>query len=161
MLLYYVADLKSFEACCEQQGIVALPATPEMVGAYLAAAGEGYAMQILRRRVAAIARSSCVAGHPLDTTLPAARETLRGIGLTHGGRGCRLAAPTTAELKGLSLACEIGVAGRALRQWLDAGATQSGPVCRKVNKAGRVESASAPRPKGRGCDDGLSQWRLG
>ena len=42
-----------------------MPATPEVVGAYLAAAGEGYAMPTLRRRVAAIARAFGVAGHPL------------------------------------------------------------------------------------------------
>ena len=34
-----------------------MPAVPEVVGAYLAAAGEGYAMPTLRRRVAAIARA--------------------------------------------------------------------------------------------------------
>ena len=43
--------------------MTALPATPEVVGAYLAAAGEGYAMQTLRRPVAAIDRASGVAGH--------------------------------------------------------------------------------------------------
>ena len=39
-----------------------MPATPEVVGAYLAAAGEGYALPTLRRRVAAIARACGVAG---------------------------------------------------------------------------------------------------
>jgi hypothetical protein len=34
-----------------------LPAEPETVGAYLAAAGLGYALPTLRRRVAAIARA--------------------------------------------------------------------------------------------------------
>ena len=185
-----------------------MPATPDVVGAYLAAAGEGYAMQTLRRRVAAIARASGVAGHPLDTKHPAIRETLRGIGRTHGSRGRRSAALTTTELKKLSRVCEPGLAGdrdralasdrlcrraarselvaldverltwsnegvkllleksktdkdgegsevmivfgrhentcavRAIRRWLDAAAITSGPVFRKVNKAGRVE---APR----------------
>ena len=53
-----------------------MPATPEVVGAYLAAAGEGYAMPTLRRRVAAIARACGIAGLPLDTKHPAIRETL-------------------------------------------------------------------------------------
>ena len=48
---------------------------PEIVGAYLAAAGEGYALPTLRRRVAAIARVCGVAGHPLDAQHPAIRET--------------------------------------------------------------------------------------
>ena len=55
-----------------------MPATPETVGAYLAAAGLGYAMPTLRRRVAAIARAHRIALHPLDTKHPAIRETLRG-----------------------------------------------------------------------------------
>lgn len=91
--------------------MVALPATAEVVGAYLAAAGEGYTMQTLRRRVAAIARASGVAGYPLDTKHPAIRETLRGIGRTHGSRGRRSAALTTGELKKLSRVCEPGLAG--------------------------------------------------
>jgi integrase len=201
----YASDLKNFEAWCARHGMTALPATPEVVGAYLAAAGEGYAMQTLRRRVAAIARASGVTGHPLDTKHPAIRETLRGIGRTHGSRGRRSAALTTAELKKLSQVCEPGPAGdrdrslllvafagalrrselvaldverltwsddgvkllleksktdkegegaeimivfgrfeatcpvRALRRWLNSAAITSGPVFRKVNKAGRIE----------------------
>jgi integrase len=107
----YASDLKNYKVWCASSSLVALPATPQVVGAYLAAAGEGYAMQTLRRRVAAIARASGVAGHPLDTKHPAIRETLRGIGRTHGSRGRRSAALTTAELKKLSRACEPGVAG--------------------------------------------------
>jgi len=107
----YAADLKNFEAWCARHSMTALPATPEVVGAYLAAAGEGYAMQTLRRRVAAIARASGLAGHPLDTKHPAIRETLRGIGRTHGSRGRRSAALTTTELKRLSGVCESGLAG--------------------------------------------------
>ena len=78
----YAADLANFEAWCGKHGFQA--ATPEIVGAYLAAAGEGYALPTLRRRVAAIARACSVAGHPLDTKHPAIRETLRGIGRKHG-----------------------------------------------------------------------------
>jgi integrase len=202
----YATDLRNYETWCERHGFLALPAAAEVVGAYLAAAGEGYAMQTLRRRVAAIARASGVAGHPLDTKHPAIRETLRGIGRTHGSRGRRSAALTTAELKKLTRVCEPGLAGdrdrallligfagalrrselvaldvarltwsedgvtllleksktdkdgagaevmivfgrhedtcpvRALRRWLEAAGITAGPVFRKVNKAGRVES---------------------
>jgi hypothetical protein len=73
-------DPANYNAWCNQHGFVAVPATPEVVGAYLAAAGEGYAMPTLRRRVVAIARACGVACHPLDTKPPAIRETLRGIG---------------------------------------------------------------------------------
>jgi integrase len=107
----YATDVANFEAWCAKYGFTAMPATPETVGAYLAAAGEGYAMPTLRRRVAAIARACGVAGHPLDTKHPAIRETLRGIGRKHGTPARRAAALTTAEVRKLSRACGTGIAG--------------------------------------------------
>jgi len=107
----YASDVANFETWCKHNSLTAFPATPEVVGAYLAAAGEGYAMQTLRRRVAAIARASGVAGHPLDTKHPSIRETLRGIGRTHGSRGRKAAALTTTELRALSRACDPGLTG--------------------------------------------------
>jgi hypothetical protein len=55
----YAADLASYKAWCDERGFVAMPATPEVVGAYPAAAGEGCARPTLRCRVAAIARPRC------------------------------------------------------------------------------------------------------
>ena len=107
----YAADLANYEAWCEKHGFEAMPATPEVVGAYLAAAGEGYAMPTLRRRVAAIARACGIAGCPLDTKHPAIRETLRGIGRKHGTPARRAAALTTAEIRKLSRACGTTLAG--------------------------------------------------
>src|SRR6201989_313642 len=107
----YATDLANYKAWCDRHGFVAVPATPEVVGAYLAAAGEGYAMPTLRRRIAAIARACGVAGHPLDTKHPAIRETLRGIARRHGVRARRAAALTTAEGRKLSRACATGLAG--------------------------------------------------
>jgi integrase len=88
-----------------------MPATPEVVGACLAAAGEGYALPTLRRRVAAIARACGVAGQPLDTKHRAIHETLRGIGRKHGAPARRAAALTTAEVKRLCRACGADLAG--------------------------------------------------
>jgi hypothetical protein len=88
-----------------------MPAAPEVVGAYLAAAGEGYAMPTLRRRVAAIARACGVSGHPLDTKHPAIRETLCGIGRKHGSPSRQAAAITTAEVRKLCPACGPDLAG--------------------------------------------------
>ena len=107
----YETDVANFEAWCSKYGFIAMPATPETVGAYLAAAGEGYAMSTLRRRVAAIARACGVAGHPLDTKHPAIRETLRGIGRKHGTPARRAAALTTTEVRKLCRACGAGLAG--------------------------------------------------
>src|SRR3954447_5640963 len=107
----YATDLANYKAWCDRHGFVAMPATPEVVGAYLAAAGEGYAMPTLRRRVAAIARACGVAGQPLDTKHPAIRETLRGIARKHGTPARRSAALTTAEVRQLNRACGSGLAG--------------------------------------------------
>jgi integrase len=107
----YAGDLAHYKAWCERHGFRAMPATPAIVGAYLAAAGEGYAMPTLRRRVAAIARACGVAGQPLDTKHPAIRETLRGIGRKHGTPSRRSAALTTTEIKKLCRACGLDLAG--------------------------------------------------
>jgi integrase len=107
----YATDLANYKAWCDKHGFIATPAMPQVVGAYLAAAGEGYAMPTLRRRVAAIARAGGIAGHPLDTKHPAIRETLRGIGRKHGSPPRRAAALTTMEVRKLSRACGTGLAG--------------------------------------------------
>src|SRR4051794_14286237 len=107
----YAADLANYKAWCGRHVFEPMPATPEIVGAYLAAAGEGYALPTLRRRVAAIARACGVAGHPLDTKHPAIRETLCGIGRKHGAPARRSAALTTAEIRKLSRACGTNLAG--------------------------------------------------
>jgi integrase len=113
----YKTDLENFNAWCLAHGFAAMPAVPETVGAYLAAAGLGYALPTLRRRVAAIARAHRIARHPLDTRHPAIRETLRGIGRTHGVPARRSAALTTADIRRLVSTCHddpTGLRDRAL-----------------------------------------------
>ena len=107
----YATDLANYQAWCAANGLVAMPAMAEVVGAYLAAAGEGYALPTLRRRVAAIARACGIAGHPLDTKHPAIRETLRGIGRKHGTPARRSAALTTPDVRKLARACGATLAG--------------------------------------------------
>ena len=107
----YAADLAHFKAWCEAHDFQPMPASPETVGAYLAAAGLGYALPTLRRRVAAIARAHRIAKHPLDTSHPAIRETLRGIARTHGEPARRSAALTTAEIRRLVEVCGDDLAG--------------------------------------------------
>ena len=107
----YAADLANFKAWCEAHGFEPMPASPETVGAFLAAAGLGYALPTLRRRVAAIARAHRIAKHPLDTRHPAIRETLRGIARTHGEPARRSAALTTVEIRRLVEVCGDDLAG--------------------------------------------------
>ena len=82
-----------------------MPATPEVDGAYLAAAGEGCALPTSHRRVAAIVRACRIAGHALDTKHPAIRETLRSIGRKHGTPARRSAALTIADMRKLVRSC--------------------------------------------------------
>lgn len=113
----YASDFAHFEAWCKSHGFPAAEPDPAIVGAYLAAAGEGYAPATLRRRVAAIARAFGMAGHPLDTKHPAIRETLRGIARRHGSRPRRAAALTAAEIRMICGVCDQslpGVRDRAL-----------------------------------------------
>jgi hypothetical protein len=72
----YKADYTQFGAWCREHGFRAMPRAPWTVGAYLAAAGEGFAMSTLRRRVAAIAKALRMAGHALDTKHPAIRRAI-------------------------------------------------------------------------------------
>ena len=46
----YKADLENFRSWCVSHGFAPMPAAPETVGAYLAAAGLGYALPTLCRR---------------------------------------------------------------------------------------------------------------
>jgi hypothetical protein len=80
----YAADLAHFKAWCEAHPFQPMPASAETVGAYLAAAGLGYALPTLRRRVAAIARAHRIAKHPLDTRQP---RTLRSTAILFLFRG--------------------------------------------------------------------------
>jgi site-specific recombinase XerD len=105
------ADFDNFSAWCQAHGFQPLPAEPETVGAYLAAAGLGYALPTLRRRVAAIARAHRMAKQPLDTRHPAIRETLRGIARTHGEPPRRSAALATEDIRRLIATCGTDLAG--------------------------------------------------
>lgn len=107
----YAADVAHFQAWCGAQGFSAAEPDPAIIGAYLAAAGEGYAPSTLRRCVAAIARAFGMAGRPLDTKHPAIRETLRGIGRRHGARARRAAALTTGDIRRICGTCDESLSG--------------------------------------------------
>lgn len=107
----YEVDYAAYVSWCEQLGFEAVPAQPDIVGAYLASAGEGYSMSTLRRRLAAIARTSRRLGHPLDAKHPAIRETLRGIARKHGQPARQSAALAVEEIKRLCAACDDSLTG--------------------------------------------------
>jgi len=105
------ADLACYQAWCTAEDRDALPATPQTVGAYLAALAPRYALATLRRRLAAIARAHRAGGHHLDCAHPAVRETLRGIARRHGVPQRRAAALATPEVRRLVAGCGDDLAG--------------------------------------------------
>ena len=109
-----------------------MPASPELVGEYVADLGEGYARATLRRKVAAIARATRLAGLPLDTRHPSIRDVLRGIGRTHGMAPKRAQALTTEEVQRLVGTCgddPAGLRDRALLLVIFAGALRRSELC--------------------------------
>src|SRR5947209_12909888 len=102
----YTADWTSFSQWCRARGVKPIPASPSLVGEYLADLGEGYARATLRRKVAAIARACRLAGQPLDTRHPSIRDVLRGINRTHGSPAKRAQALDIDDLQNLVANCE-------------------------------------------------------
>ena len=107
----YRADLACYQAWCAAEARAAVPATPQTIGAYLAALAPRYALATLRRRLAAIARAHRAGGHHLDAAHPAVRETLRGIARRHGVPQRRAAALATPEIRLLVAGCGGDLAG--------------------------------------------------
>ena len=76
----YKADMAAFTAWGGP-----IPASPEVVAAYLAAS-DTLAAATLRRRLAAIADAHQAAGHPDPTKHPLVRKVFRGIRRVHGAQ---------------------------------------------------------------------------
>ena len=128
----YTADWTHFSLWCTSRELAPMPASPALVGDYLADLGEGYARSTLRRKIAAIARANRHAGHPLDTRHPSIRDVLRGIGRTHGSPPKRAQALATEEVQRLVATCDAGLVGlrdRALLLVAFAGALRRSELC--------------------------------
>src|SRR5689334_14649411 len=107
----YRADWADFCAWCRVHRLSALPATPGMVAAYLAAHAGTHSRSTLARRMAAIGQAHKLAGHAWIPSHPAIRATLRGILRRHGAPSRQAAALTTAELRRLVATCGRDLTG--------------------------------------------------
>jgi len=128
----YTADWTHFSQWCRARGVKPMPASPSLVGEYLADLGEGYARATLRRKVAAVARACRLGGQPLDTRHPAIRDVLRGINRTHGSPAKRAQALDIDDLQRLVATCEDSLAGlrdRAVLLLAFAGALRRSELC--------------------------------
>ncbi len=75
----YQTDWADFETWCASQGFEPLPATPAVVGLFLAERAAVLKPASLSRRLAAISVQHRQAGHHLDTRAPAIRDVMIGI----------------------------------------------------------------------------------
>jgi integrase len=113
----YRSDWAHFEAWCRQTKVATLPASPTVVGAYLAAHTAKLSPATLGRRVSSIAVAHRLAGHQLDTRHPGVRDVLSGIRRERGIAPRRAAPATTDIIRRMAAACDtstIGLRDRAL-----------------------------------------------
>lgn len=75
----YRSDWVHFEGWCRAQGLIPLPALPNMIGLYLAAHADLLSVATLTRRLSSIATAHRLASHALDTKHPAIRDVMRGL----------------------------------------------------------------------------------
>lgn len=114
----YDYDWAIFTAWCVAQGLVALPATPDVVAVFASdQASAGLNPATIGRRIAAIGHHHRAAGHPAPTAMPTAgrlAEVLAGIRAEHGGAKRRKAPADAAALRNM-LAAITGDGLRAAR----------------------------------------------
>lgn len=110
----YRSDFDQFGTWCQMKGVLALPAEPETVAAFLAAeADRGVKPTTIGRRVAAIRYAHKLAGHEPPTNCEAVKATLRGIRRTVGIAPARKA-PATVD-KVIAMADKVSIDIKGLR----------------------------------------------
>jgi integrase len=123
----YRSDALLFDVWCREQSLPgSVPASPELVAAFLAAEAErGVKASTLSRRAASIRYAHKLAGVPDPTESEHVRSALRGIRRTIGTAHVQKS-PATAEIVAAMLShCPVGLAGkrdRAIRALGFAGA---------------------------------------
>lgn len=110
----YRRDWGHFVDWCRQQAVdpTALPIHPVLVAAYLASLASTLGRSALRGRLAAIAHEHRRRGLAWNASHPAIRETLQGVGRTHGKPVRPAAALTSVEVRQLLASCPDDLAGR-------------------------------------------------
>ncbi len=107
----YASQWRRFAAWCTDNDRDALPAAPETVALYLAAAAAAMKTGSLAVALAAIKASHAAAGQPLDDGHPAIRQVWEGIRRSNGVRQDAKAALLLVELRAMTAACGSGLRG--------------------------------------------------
>jgi site-specific recombinase XerD len=97
----YGTDFRIFKGWCDARQIVALPAAPETVAAFLASESKTAKPSTLGRRVAAIRYAHKLAHLDTPTDSEAVKATLRGIRRTFGGAKVRKAPAIAAKMRSM------------------------------------------------------------
>jgi site-specific recombinase XerD len=161
----YQKDFVRFTAWCDHRRLSVIPAAPETVAAFLAAAAaRGIKPATIGRRVAAIRYAHKLAGHDdPPTSSEVVKATVQGIRRMLGAAPVRktpatadkvvaMAALADTDMKGLrdrailllgfagafrrSLACPV----KAVRAWLEASNIATGPLFRPIGKGSRIST---------------------
>jgi integrase/recombinase XerD len=113
----YRADFQQFEEWCAERGAASLPASPEVIAAYVVALSTERTPATIGRRVAGIARVHRLFGYPNPASSDIVALAVRRMHRTRGRRQ-RQAAGLTADLKAMLLAAAdndlLGLRDKAL-----------------------------------------------
>lgn len=108
----YAADLLNFEAWVSANGLVSLPATPDIVALYLSQqAIQGKKPATLTRRLAAIRHLHLAAGHANPTDAEAVKAVMAGIRRSQGSVQRQVAPATSDVVQAMMLTCDGSLKG--------------------------------------------------
>src|SRR5829696_3718065 len=116
--LAYRSDFRQFSVWCEGKAVLALPALPDTVSAYLAhSVSFGVKASTIARRLAAIGYAHKLAGYDSPTHAETVKATVRGIRRTIGTAPSRKSPLTAERARAMSAGMPerlIGLRDRAL-----------------------------------------------
>jgi len=114
----YKADWTHFSAWCAAKGFVAVPAAPEVVGAWLASLAATHAPSSIRRRLSALGKMHRYNDLPWNAAHGAIQGPLQGLPRQHGRPPQKAAALSLAMLRQLLATCDRTARGRRDRALL-------------------------------------------
>jgi site-specific recombinase XerD len=107
----YRADWKEFCSWCEARGLCALPASPEVVAAYIAECAERLKVGSIQRRINAIAEAHKAVSLESPTHHAVVTNTMKGIRRTKGSSAVQKAPALTDDVRAMVDAAGDGTIG--------------------------------------------------
>lgn len=107
----YEHDWKAFCSWCEAQGLVALPANPETVAAFIAESAERLKVATLQRALNGICEAHRAMSLESPTHSPLVRNCMKGIRRTKGTAAAQKAPTLTDDIRRMVAATDEGLLG--------------------------------------------------